>query len=771
MITCTNCGHQATAFAFCPECGTKAGDESTTMESLEGRTLNDKYRILEKIGQGSMGTVYRGEHIGLKKTVALKVLHQDLHVGEETMQRFQREGIALGKIAHPNAIQIFDFDRDGSRTTYLAMEFVEGKNLKALLRETSSLPVTSALSIIEQVLLALQEAHSHGIVHRDLKPDNIMVDMDASGAPRVKVLDFGLSKLVDLPMEASLATQVGRIMGTPLYMAPEQCSGEPVDLRADLYATGLVLYEMVAGSTPFAGDSVTEIFAQHLTKPTPSVVDSHPDLKIAPELDPVLHRALAKRREDRFQTSSEMLEAVRQLQRGEFPDTLPSPVVTRETPKAESRPGRRWPLVAGGVSLVLLILWIGFGIGASDAPTPRVRMRSHRTEIEERYVAHLVEAESALKQRDTDVAFSALADAAELILDDSEIYFLRAQAWLRKGDGDSAVTDFEEALKFDPTYAAAIAGIGWIEFERGDLDRAEGHFQSALDMDPRSAVGITGQAAVALERDELVEAQRLLSIALELDPDSSPTHVLSGDLRMLRGDIPGAIDAFVRAKRSDSRNAQAYAGLGAAYLRQDRANDAEQQLVEALSRDPDAHDVRAMFASLLVDAGRFADAARQLQQGLQRDPDNGRMRVLSAIASQAGGDDESAISDLEDAVESGTVSPTVRTLLATLYQKTDQPNLALAQVEAALEADPGFAPAHLQRGALLFVLERYMHAADALETGLRLSPDDALGHYTLGILCMDYLGRRDDALEHFERYLALGGKDTKVRAWIRSLTQ
>ncbi|MFT5050725.1 MAG: serine/threonine protein kinase/Tfp pilus assembly protein PilF [Chlamydiales bacterium] len=771
MITCTQCGHQASAFAFCPECGTKAGSESTVIESLEGRILNDKYRVLEKIGQGSMGTVYRGEHIGLKKTVALKVLHEDLHVGEETLQRFQREGIALGKIAHPNAIQIFDFDRDGSRTTYLAMEFVEGQNLKALLRESSNLPVSSALSIIEQVLLALQEAHRHGIVHRDLKPDNIMVAMDASGAPRVKVLDFGLSKLVDLPMEASVATQVGRIMGTPLYMAPEQCSGEEVDLRADLYATGLVLYEMVAGSTPFAGDSVTEIFAQHLTKPTPSVVESHPDLKIAPALDPLLHRSLAKRREDRFQTATEMLDAVRQLQRGEYHESLPAH--SRPKPKVDSGPrsARPWLVAASVVLLSLAGWWLAGTLGSAGGAAPRLRMRSNRTEIEERYVGHLIEAESALKERDTDVAFSALSDAVALISDDSEIYYLRAQASLRKGDDEGAVLDFEEALKYDPNYAAAIAGIGWIELDRSELDAAELHFQAALDMDPRSAIGITGQAAIALERNELADAQRLLSIATDLDPDSSATHVLAGDLRLLRGDIPGAIDAFVRAKRSDSRNAEAYAGLGAAYLRQNRPNDAEQQLIEALSRDPDAHDVRAMFASLLVDKGRFADATRQLQQGLQRDPKNTRMRVLSAITAQASGDDTVAIRELEGAVNSGTVSPSVRTLLATLYQKTGQPTLALEQVEAAIETAPDFAPAHVQRGVLLFVLERYMNAAEALETGLRLSPDDAFGHYTLGILCMDYLGRPEDALEHLERYLALGGRDTQVRNWVRNLAR
>ena len=775
MITCNNCGHEAESFAYCPSCGTKHLGEAGTAVELEGTTLNDKYRVLEKIGQGSMGTVYRGEHIGLKKKVALKVLHHDLHVGEETLQRFQREGIALGQIDHPNAIQIFDFDRDGERTFYLAMEFVEGKNLKALLREVSTLPVETALEIVEQVLRALQEAHRHGIVHRDLKPDNIMVDKNASGTPKVKVLDFGLSKLVDLPMEASLATQVGRIMGTPLYMSPEQCSGEMVDLRTDLYATGLILYEMVAGSAPFAGDSVTEIFSQHLTKPMPSVVDSHPDLDVSPDLDPFLARALAKRREDRFQTAGEMIEAVEELREGRWkPPVRKSAALDLSAPPTERPPKTKKqgvPLAAALAAIVVLALgtWWGIGRFGGSSDAARIRDRSRHSEVEARYVRHLAEAEEALAQRDADVAFSALKDAEALVQTDSELYYMRAQASRQKGDDDGAVLDYEHALELDPDYAAAVAGIGWVHLDRGELAEAGDRFDAAVTMDADSAIGLTGQAAIALERGELDHAQRLLSIATDLDPDSSRTHTVTGELRLLRGDVQGAIEAFVRAKRADSRDATAYAGLGAAYLRQGRASEAEEQLVEALSLDPNAHRVRTMLASLLVDSGRFADATRQLQQGLQRDPDNGRLRVLTAITAQASGEDESAIVDLENALAAGEDDPAVRTLLATLYHKKGQTTRALAQVEAAIETDPSFAQAHLQRGILLFVEERYPDAGEALEAGLRLNPEDRFGNYAYGILCMNYLGRPDQALEHLKRYLELGGLDAKARGWVRDL--
>ena len=218
LNSCPNCTFQSLeTFAFCPQCGTKLPG-ATTEAPILGRTLNSKYRVLREVGSGSMGTVYEGEHISLKKRVALKVLHSDLQLGDESIQRFQREGIAAGQFSHPNAIQIFDFDRDEGPIFYLAMEFVEGLDLKRLIREEGAQSVESALHVVRQILGALAEAHRHGIVHRDLKPENVMI-VRGTGPHRVKVLDFGLSKLVDRPLDVSL-TEVGRVMGTPLYRSP-----------------------------------------------------------------------------------------------------------------------------------------------------------------------------------------------------------------------------------------------------------------------------------------------------------------------------------------------------------------------------------------------------------------------------------------------------------------------------------------------------------------------------------------------------------------------
>src|SRR5688572_17987779 len=271
MTTCLQCGHADPGeFLFCPRCGTKAVEAGKATNPLLGRILNGKYRIENEIGQGAMGTVYLGEHIGLKKKVALKILHSDLQVSDESLQRFQREGIAAGKFNHPHLIQIFDFDRSDSergdgRLFYLAMEYVEGANLTLFMRQRGRLPVETALKLTRQVLSCLAEAHRHGIVHRDLKPDNIMVSEGSRSELRVKVLDFGLSKLIDRRLNSSLVTQPGRLLGTPLYMAPEQVAGAEADERSDVYAAGLILYEMLAGERPFREKDASVLF---LTRPT-----------------------------------------------------------------------------------------------------------------------------------------------------------------------------------------------------------------------------------------------------------------------------------------------------------------------------------------------------------------------------------------------------------------------------------------------------------------------------------------------------------------------
>jgi serine/threonine protein kinase len=244
-------------------------------EALPGTVLDDTYRLDEKIGEGGFGAVFRGTHLRLRRSVAVKVLRPSgLHDGAEQVARFRREGIAACRVVHPNAIEVMDFGVASNGMAYLVMELLTGRSLGALLLETRTLPVARLASVVVPMCGALDAAHAAGIVHRDVKPDNVFLHVSESGEV-VKVLDFGIARLLDdsEPAGASPVTQVGSLIGTPTYMAPERLLGMAYDARSDVYSVGVLMYFALSGELPFVVDSpsnVGEIMKLHLTsKPRP----------------------------------------------------------------------------------------------------------------------------------------------------------------------------------------------------------------------------------------------------------------------------------------------------------------------------------------------------------------------------------------------------------------------------------------------------------------------------------------------------------------------
>jgi eukaryotic-like serine/threonine-protein kinase len=245
--------------------------ESSGPSSLEtGTVVAGRYRVLGLIGTGGMGAVYRAEHVHMRKTVALKLLHPELLRVDEVVQRFEREAIAAARIAHPNVVAASDFGKLDDGSFYLVLEYVDGTSLRELLAR-GPLPVARALNIARQTTLALGAAHAAGIVHRDLKPDNVMLVSEPDGGDRVKVLDFGIARIAP-PSEnrdATKLTRVGVVMGTVAYMSPEQATGQAIDERADLYSLGVMLYEMVAGVVPFDAELPSQVLARQLVEAPP----------------------------------------------------------------------------------------------------------------------------------------------------------------------------------------------------------------------------------------------------------------------------------------------------------------------------------------------------------------------------------------------------------------------------------------------------------------------------------------------------------------------
>jgi serine/threonine protein kinase len=276
----------------------------TAPDARIGLTIEGKYRLDSRIGQGGMATVYRATRLLIGDTVAVKILHADQLRDPQAPERFRREAQAAARLKHPNAVTIYDFGVSDEGVVYLAMELVEGQSLRRLVKEQGPLVPSAASEIIGQVCAALDEAHAQKIVHRDIKPDNIIISTSTSGL-RVKVLDFGIARIRDMSSLGNL-TQTGSVMGTPHYMSPEQCLGEELDGRSDIYALGIVLYEMLAGVVPFNSPTSMAVVVQHVnTTPAPLRILN---VSISPAVEAVVMHALEKRREARPQSAGALAE-------------------------------------------------------------------------------------------------------------------------------------------------------------------------------------------------------------------------------------------------------------------------------------------------------------------------------------------------------------------------------------------------------------------------------------------------------------------------------
>jgi serine/threonine-protein kinase len=302
----------------CPKCGVEYPDDITLCpadglaleasdDSLIGQTLAGKYRIDERLSEGGMGKVYRGTHVLMDKTVAIKVLHPSLAADEKIVARFSREARAASRISHPHALSVTDFGEDEGGRVFLVMEYLQGKTLKEIIRQQGPMGLERVVEIIRQVGGALEAAHDQGVIHRDLKSENVML-LNTSGADYARVLDFGIAKIMepDGGYDAEL-TAPNLVIGTPQYMSPEQCSqSTTIDSRSDIYSLGIILYELLVGRVPFSGESSTAIMFKHMQEPAPSILEARPD--VPPSIGDVVARALAKRPDERYQRVGEMIE-------------------------------------------------------------------------------------------------------------------------------------------------------------------------------------------------------------------------------------------------------------------------------------------------------------------------------------------------------------------------------------------------------------------------------------------------------------------------------
>lgn len=334
---------------FCRECGTdltkpdaRAATEdsrpiadrrlSDSNQAWLGKIVDGRYRVLEVIGRGGMGVVYRVEHLRMGKIAAMKVLHRDLAQDPDVVGRFEREAAAISKLHHPHTVQVFDFGT-AQGALYLIMELVRGRDLGRIIERDGPMPWARAAPLLAQICGALSEAHELGIVHRDLKPENVLITRSTAGRDYAKVLDFGLAKL-DQRGAPKHATERQAIVGTPYFMAPEQIRGDEVDARTDLYSFGALMFELLTGQHLYSGSTAVGVLTKHLTGDPDAPSMRAPRLGIPPAVDHLCRKALRRDPDQRWQSAAELGAAIEEVFAETVGEATPQGRAPRSAPRA-----------------------------------------------------------------------------------------------------------------------------------------------------------------------------------------------------------------------------------------------------------------------------------------------------------------------------------------------------------------------------------------------------------------------------------------------------
>ena len=334
-----------------------------------GRTILDgQFRIVQKIGTGGMGSVYKADQPAMNRMVAIKILHPKLVNRKDLTSRFRREARAMSQLNHPNTTKVFmygELPEDGS--LYIVMEMLEGKNLNQTVRRGGPMPVERAIPILVAVCGALEEAHQLGIVHRDMKPENIFICQQVGLKDYPKVLDFGLAKVTEAQMKPGsvILTQEGMVFGTPEFMSPEQAQGKTLDARSDIYSLAVILYEVLTGKLPFSARTPMEYIQKHVMEQPIPLNQRVEDKSFPAALEAVINQALSKDPDDRYQTAAEFAEALQQSLDANAPAPPVSEVQPSTPEPAIAEPRTPAPATAAPTQPVQSAPGVGLLIGVA----------------------------------------------------------------------------------------------------------------------------------------------------------------------------------------------------------------------------------------------------------------------------------------------------------------------------------------------------------------------------------------------------------------------
>jgi eukaryotic-like serine/threonine-protein kinase len=698
------------------------------------------YRILEKIGAGGQGTVYKATDTKLGRAVVIKVLPPELTVKEANLKRFEREARLASALDHPNICTIFDLNEIGD-VHFIAMQFVEGKNVRDLVNGRP-LDLRSALSIAIQVADALAAAHARGIVHRDIKAGNVMV----TPAGQVKILDFGLAKLLDSEDLGGIhhtdLTEVGIPYGTATYAAPEQARGERVDARADIFSTGVLLYELLTGTWPFQGKTSVDVRHAVLHE-DPQPLDIARPGNTPARLQAILDRALAKDPRDRYQKAAalrdDLREALRQVEAGTS-DTYVEPIAPRHL-AGTGRMGRAMRWLRGITS----------GGDRSSSARTSDSLSAHETpatsmgDNERKSVAILPFKNVSNDPQSSFYEFS-LADAVITELARVRSLVVRPSSEIAKYQGSQV--DPRQAGREMSVSAVLSAGFlragdrirvtaQLVDVGSGDLlwsDRIDADATDIINVQDTITQEICDGLRLELttdEKDRLEQQKTINAEAYEIylrGRDALGRYIYH---TVARKDVDEAIEHFERASEMDSSFALAHSALGAAYASRvmkgfgepsDHAL-AQEAFNKALALDPYLIEARMNMIFIYLSRGEKAKARVAVDELRHEAPNDASVHFVRAVVARLDGDYDRALRSLDRMVR---LNPTERVVvsynrarLLTYLRRFDE---ALAELDAGAESEPDHPLIRTFRARTLYYRGEPTKAAEILEQVLEQHP-------------------------------------------------
>ncbi|HZR56135.1 MAG TPA: protein kinase [Terriglobales bacterium] len=789
--------------------------------SLPGKLLGGRYQILRVLGEGGMGAVYQARDLELERVIALKVIRPELASNASILQRFKQELILARNITHKSVIRIYDLgEADGIK--FITMEYVEGDDLRSLLRSRGKLPPAETVAIIQQICRALEVAHGEGVIHRDLKPQNVMLDPQG----RVVVMDFGLAR----SFESNGMTQTGALVGTLEYMSPEQAMGAELDQRSDLFAVGLIFYELLTGKVPYKADTaIASLMRRTQERAIPA---SDTDSTVPKPLCDIVSKCLERNPKERFHTAHEILQA---LQAWEGNSTV-SPLTSQHRPISQAPrsvqislnlPSNRWGLWLPGLAIVLVLF---FAVPAtrhlvfhptssldtaSTSPTdpgiPNLSKGKYLAVLPIRvmgdektlgYVAEgLVDALSAkmFQLQEVHVASSSAVEKAAAKQQSPE-KMARALGvnLILQGTVQGAADKIRIVLNLDDVASGRRL---WSEEFSGvpqDLltleDHIYGNLVQALNLKPsneemaRSGVhpteNTTAYDLYLKGRDALRGSQgnqdtkaaiNYLENALHQDPNFALAYTGLADANLrLYDDTKDSLyaeKALSSAQKSESLNAnlpEVHLSLGSVYNATGRTTEAIAELKRALALAPNSDDAYRRLGDAYKASGRKQDAINVYQSAVAVNPYYWNNHNTLGGAFFQFGENEKALQEYQRVTELASDNPIGYQNLGAVYIRMGRWNDAIPVLQKANELQPD-ADTYSNLGTAYFILKRYDDAIKMYEKAVEMSPKD---EQLEGNLADAYRssGRSDQALHAYDTAIKLAFQQLQVNPKSASVT-